>query len=617
MRIAPRGRRSLFALVAALAMLCTPAAFAGEERYDYDALGRLVRVIDEQGRVTEYVYDAAGNLLQVITGGGAAAPAVSAYTPASMRRGETRAVQIDGTGFDAARVAVSGTGLTISALSVGATQITFNLAAGSAAALGPASISIANSAGSTSVSILVNPVLPKLALSPQPVALMPTDAPRSYTVSLSSADGVEHVVAVASANSAVASVTPSSLTFAPGETTKTITVTPQALGVTAINVTSATLGNVSAPVYVANPLAGQNFQYSAVLGVLLQQGPGTANVGPVAAPVVGISRGAYISGVAPSDLPAGSGPHTVVISGNDLSGVTGLAVNAPAGITLGAFSIAADGRSISVPVTLAPEATPDTRRFVLSGPQQPYVAIPQNADTFLVARAAPIMESVEPIFAVTGTTSATLTIRGANLQAARSVSFTPPDGISVGAFPAVNADGRTLTIDYSVSSFAPTGPRVVRVTTPGGTTDATASPANTFLVVNEVIAVYRPIYTAPVGVVLQGAPQPVTTQAFATRLGVAFGPTGISLAPASASAGQSITLTISGHQLGGLTAVQMVPADGVTLGAPVASPDGLSATVSVVIAPNALQTLRSVRLLVGTTIVPFANEAAAQFRVLP
>jgi len=40
------------------------AAVTGASRYDYDALGRLIRVIDEQGRVTEYVYDPAGNLTQ-------------------------------------------------------------------------------------------------------------------------------------------------------------------------------------------------------------------------------------------------------------------------------------------------------------------------------------------------------------------------------------------------------------------------------------------------------------------------------------------------------------------------------------------------------------------------
>src|SRR5437870_10586029 len=83
-----------------------PAADAGQERYDYDALGRLIRVIDEQGRVTEYVYDAAGNLLQVITGGTAQAPTVTAITPTSIRRGETKQFQFPGTDMTGTTVTV-------------------------------------------------------------------------------------------------------------------------------------------------------------------------------------------------------------------------------------------------------------------------------------------------------------------------------------------------------------------------------------------------------------------------------------------------------------------------------------------------------------------------------
>src|SRR5215212_10909121 len=100
------GGRLLACLLGALVLLLSPqAAFAGEERYDYDGLGRLIRVIDEQGRVTEYVYDAAGNILQVITGqGGAQGPTVTAISPSNIRRGETRAFQITGTGLSGAHV---------------------------------------------------------------------------------------------------------------------------------------------------------------------------------------------------------------------------------------------------------------------------------------------------------------------------------------------------------------------------------------------------------------------------------------------------------------------------------------------------------------------------------
>src|SRR5713101_7979611 len=104
-----------------------PAADAGQERYDYDALGRLIRVIDEQGRVTEYVYDAAGNLLQVIVGGTAPAPAIVAVTPSSLRRGETKAIQVTGTGLSGVAVAVADPGLRVSNVSDTLAQVSFTL----------------------------------------------------------------------------------------------------------------------------------------------------------------------------------------------------------------------------------------------------------------------------------------------------------------------------------------------------------------------------------------------------------------------------------------------------------------------------------------------------------
>lgn len=50
-------------LLCVLFLVAGTVASAAQEKFDYDPLGRLVRVVDEQGRVTNYVYDPAGNLL--------------------------------------------------------------------------------------------------------------------------------------------------------------------------------------------------------------------------------------------------------------------------------------------------------------------------------------------------------------------------------------------------------------------------------------------------------------------------------------------------------------------------------------------------------------------------
>jgi YD repeat-containing protein len=47
-------------LIVSFMLLCGAfGAHAAQERYDYDALGRLVRVIDEHGRATEYTVSGA------------------------------------------------------------------------------------------------------------------------------------------------------------------------------------------------------------------------------------------------------------------------------------------------------------------------------------------------------------------------------------------------------------------------------------------------------------------------------------------------------------------------------------------------------------------------------
>jgi len=191
-------------------------AHAGDERYDYDALGRLIRVIDEQGRVTEYVYDPAGNLLQVLTGtGGAQAPSIASIAPARMRRGETRAIQISGTGLTGAHVSVTASGLSVSNLSSSATLVNFTLAASAGAPLGAQAITVSNAGGTATTSIAIDPVLPTLGMSPLPIALPPAGT-RNFFVSLSNADGIAHVVNLASANAAIATVSPASVTFAAG-----------------------------------------------------------------------------------------------------------------------------------------------------------------------------------------------------------------------------------------------------------------------------------------------------------------------------------------------------------------------------------------------------------------
>ena len=604
-----------------LATLFAVPALAGEERYDYDALGRLVRVIDEQGRVTVYTYDPAGNILSVtVTGPGTAQPpVVNTYTPTSIRRGETKPVTISGTGLIGANVRTADPGLDISGVVVSATQISFSLTALATAGLGSHSISISNAGGSTAVQITVNPVLPKLNMSPLPIAVPPTGVGRSFFVTLSSADNIEHVVSLASSLPSRVTVSPASVTFATGQVEKLVTVTGLSAGNASINLSSALLAPNSVPVFVTAEFTGITTSFAPPLQVVVQApaGGNETTFGPFASPLVGVAKGAYIESVSPARLNIGTGPTDLVIQGVDLGAVTAVSITPSAGITLGAISVAPDGRSVSVPVTVAANAATTPRKVVLSGAQQPYLAARPGADQFVVTLPPPQIDSIDPIFATTGTTAATLTIRGRNLQSPQSVSFTPGTGISVSVSPAASADGTTLTVAYSVSPLAPAGTHVVRVHTLGGSSEAAATSANTFSVVNEVQAVYTPIAASPVGVVKEDpAPPPAENRGlFANDVGVLVPPTATGVTPGVGIIGTEVSLTINGVGLEGVNVVQLVPADGVTLGSISPRPDGTAVTLTLTIAPNAPQTLREVKLFAGTTQVLFVTANAAMFRV--
>jgi hypothetical protein len=474
-----------------------------------------------------------------------------------------------------------------------------------------------NAAGSTFIQVVVNPVLPRIAVGPQPIAVPPTSVPRSFLLSLTNADNVGHTVSLASSNAAVVTVSPASVVFAPGETEKVVSVTGRGVGVAAINLSSPILAPTSVPVFVTAEFSGVSTSFAPPLGVTKgEAGAAATPFGPFTAPLVGVARGAYIEGVSPNRLAIGSGPTNLVVNGNSLSDVSGVSIVPPDGLTLGPISVAPDGRSVTVPVTVAANAPATVREVRLAGASQPYVAARPGAEQLLITLAPPQIESIEPIVAVVGSTAMTLTVRGRNLQGAQSVALTPSTGIFVSNTPSVNDAGTILTIPLTVGQFAPTGPRVVTVTTQGGTSEAIASPANTFSVVNVIQAVHTPIAAANVGVLKQEAPPPAAPQtAFASQLGVALGPVATGVSPAVGIIGESVTLTISGFGLTGVTAVQFVPSDGLTVGALSVAPDGRSLTVSISVAANAVQTLRELRLLAGASQVLFADPAAPLFRV--
>jgi YD repeat-containing protein len=606
-------------LLAVASSLLAPCAVAGTERYDYDPLGRLIRYVDSDGQVTEYVYDPAGNILEVRRAGTAQqlAPTVQSVSPSALRRGETVQVLVAGTNLVGARLISPDPRLTVSQTQATATTLALRLSAASDAPLGTQRFSVANAGGSAGFSIEVSPLLPKLLVSPNPLAVPPDAIDRQFAILLSNADGIAHTVNLASSDSGVVTVTPASLTFAPGMTEALATIRGLAGGNATLGFASTTLEPLLVPVFVTAEFAGINTSYAPNVGAMLLPAaqPNLRSIDPLLSPHVAALRPPYIDAVQPKVLTVGSGPTELSITGGGLQSVTGVAIVPAAGLALGSVSVDPGGSAVRVQVTVATDAAPALHHVVLAGPEAPYRAATADADRLLITFPRPEITSIEPLAAVPGASGLPFIVRGRNLQGAQPVVFTPSGGIVAGALPAVSVDGTQLTTTIDVSPVAPLGERVVTVTTPGGTSEAAAWPANTFRVVNQLVETVAPITAPDVGVDKQSGPQPVTQALGAPNVGVALGAAALAVTPSAGTIGTSVDVTISGIGLEGVTAVELVPADGLTAEPPVVTPDGRAVSVRLDIAANAPQSLRKLRVLVGTLEIPFATAQAALFRV--
>lgn len=608
-------------LVFVAALLSAFPGLAGQERYDYDGQGRLVRVIDELNRVTGYVYDAAGNLLQVVTDSQTAQPiAVTGVSPSFFRQGDVKPVVITGTNLAGVSVVPSDPALDISGLRATATQVSFTLTVPSGAALGNGALRLTSAAGSANAAIAVGPPLPKIQVDPTPLAIPPDNTSHQFTVRLSNTDLIDHTIGLAASNGSFA-VSPTSVTIPAGQMSAQAGIKGISGGLASLLLSSATLGNTSVPVFVTTEFVGISTSYSGQLGVVLQSnssGGGSGVASQLVSRGVGIVIGSYLGGVAPNAFALGSGPTLLTVNGVGLEAAQSVAIVPNTGVTLGAVSVAPDGKSLSVPLTVAADAPISPRRVVVKNAAGvAYPVAVADADRINVVRLPPEIISIDPLFGTPGTTMS-LTIRGRNLQDVLAVTVDPANAITVDALPQVNGDGTVVTVNLAIGPTAASGPRTVRVQTPGGSSTGTAGAANTFSVVNEIQGAVTPVVSSPVGVLLQSntSPSSSSVSVFTTSaLGVAVGPVATGIAPNIGIIGQSVSLTVQGSGLNGVNAVQLVPATGLTVGSPTVAPDGKSLTVPVAVDASAPQTWRTVRLLAGTAVIPFAAPDTSLFRV--
>lgn len=594
--------------------------FAAQDRYEYDAAGRLVRHVDGGERVIEYRYDAAGNLLAVQPNTlQALLPSLTSVAPAAVRRGSTQAILLSGQRLQTGTLSASHPGLQIGGVQRSAERIDAQLLVAPDVPVGPHTLRYANSVGSAELALQVTPALPSVNIEPSPLALPPDGVTRQVVLRLSHADTVAHSVTLATSDATKGTVSPASLTLAAGQTSAAVSVTPKAAGFFTLSIGSSTLQPVAVPVFVTSDFRGVNTSHAQPVGVRV--GEASAPPPPTAQALfgangVGVAVGSVLTQVAPKGLAVGTS-HTITLRGHGLPEGAQLAVVPATGASL-SVQPGATAQQIQATLTLAPDAPAGWRRIEVRSASG--VAIPQaspDAGLILLTTGQPELVSVDPLFTERNRV-ATLRIRGRHLQHGQ-VRIAPGTDLRVDAAPVVSADGTELSVRVEVVALAALGPRTVQVVTPSGESTAQPNAANQFSIVSSVGGAVTPIASPLVGVQLGSATPPPAQQPFGplfAQAGVLVGQGAHGLSPRVGVIGTAVQIEVTGAGLQAVQSATLQPADGLTLGSPTPSADGTRLSLPVTIAPDAPQTPRRLVLASTSGPLPFTRPGGDQFSVV-
>lgn len=380
---------------------------------------------------------------------------------------------------------------------------------------------------------------------------------------------------------------------------------------------------------------------SPLLGVAVGAGDrGHETVTSEITDTLGIAIGAVLTRVVPQLGEIGSRLE-VQLRGSGLADVTDVLLLPPDGITVEAVAPDPLGELVGLSLSIAPDAPQGWREIrVLSGKG----AIPGAApgiSRFKVTAPVPRISATNPATLRIGSGEAILRLWGENLSLATQVSALPGNDLLLGA-PNVHEDGTSLTLGVRALADAAPGPRVLRVTTPAGTSSNEASPQNTLTLYRDEKASPDPLTAPLLGVIMgetsdtdttvphfpatlvgvrvgPGDPTPKPpVPAFSPSLGVAIGPQATHVQAPPLAQGGTYTLRVLGHALGSVDGATIFPGFAgldVAVSSPVPSADGRSLSLDLTVARDAAPQVRELRLVSGADLVPFADPSAALLRI--
>jgi YD repeat-containing protein len=405
--------------------------------YVYDDLGRLVGVVDPDGNAATYTYDAVGNILAIGRHNVADTTGPVAITLVSPNKGKVEtAVSIFGKGFspDPAQNSISFNGGLATVMTATSNSLTTLVPSG--AFTGP--ITVATPLG-TATSPEPFTVLGVVTISPTSGVLFPIQTQQfTATVSGTTTPSVTWSVnGIVGGNATIGTISAAGLYTAP------IAVpSPPSLTVTATNTNDPSLFDLATVVIVAPPDKILAHPVSLAFAA-----PTTITVNALTAPA----------------LSVGFAAPTIITVNSLTARPISVSVATPPSTTVNAL--------VAQAVSVGFAASTTQTAFLTASP--------------VGVTLQPVITSVTPSSGARGVAGLSVFLTGAGITGATSVSFhlngSNDANLSVTDL-AASPDGTQATCTLAIGSGAVPGPRVVRITTPGGTSTASGTGGNLFTV---------------------------------------------------------------------------------------------------------------------------------------
>lgn len=327
---------------------------AATDKYDYDALGRVIRRIDDQNRATEYFYDPTGNITRV-TGAAPAEPlSVTSTSLGSLRQNEIRQVSIVGSGLTGVQLRSSDPTVAVSNVIASAGTVSFKLSVAANAPLGAQTIYVENASGSAAVGLSVIAGM-AYEIVPSPISVAPDSVARLFTFRLHENVSADTTFSLSTLSPSIARTKTSQIVIPAGQSQATFGVAGVSEGTTLLRVGGSSLVTpLESMVFVA-PGASNRANFSPAVGIAKgvpwTVAPSTWSIsGPV-----GIAKGLPWS-VSPNAMtisgPIGIAkglPSTVSPNGMTISGPIGIAKGLPWSVSSNAGPVIAPLVGISKP----------------------------------------------------------------------------------------------------------------------------------------------------------------------------------------------------------------------------------------------------------------------------